>query len=103
MRRSPLPFACALVLVIVSVRGAQPREPLGTVSFPNSGAPSAQGDFIRGVAWLHSFGYEEAIAAFRAAQKVDPGFALAYWGEAMAFNQTLWFHEDLAGGRAALA
>jgi tetratricopeptide (TPR) repeat protein len=28
---------------------------------------------------------------------------MAYWGEAMCFNQPLWFHQDLAEGRAALA
>ena len=44
----------------------------GTLAFPNSGAPAAQDDFLRGVAWLHSFGYEDAIAAFRAAQAKDP-------------------------------
>jgi tetratricopeptide (TPR) repeat protein len=79
------------------------RQPLGTIIFPNSGAPAAQADFIRGVAWLHSFGYEEAIEAFRAAQKIDPKFPLAYWGEAMCFNQPLWFGEEVAAGRAALA
>jgi tetratricopeptide (TPR) repeat protein len=82
---------------------AQVREPLGTITFPNTGAAAAQRDFLRGVAWLHSFGYEEAIEAFRAAQNIDPGFALAYWGEAMAFNQPLWFHEDRARAQAALA
>ncbi len=75
---------------------------LGAVSFPNSGAPAAQDAFLRGLAWLHSFGYEEAIDAFRAAQKADPGFAMAYWGEAMSFNQPLWFHEELESGRAVL-
>jgi tetratricopeptide (TPR) repeat protein len=55
------------------------------------------------VAWLHSFGYEEALGAFREAEEIDPGFALAYWGEAMSFNQTLWYHEEVSGGRAALA
>jgi tetratricopeptide (TPR) repeat protein len=76
--------------------------PLGTIAFPTSGAPAAQTEFIRGVLWLHSFGYEEAIEAFRRAQKIDPTFAMAYWGEAMAFNQPLWFHEDLAAAQAAL-
>src|SRR5207248_1201532 len=32
----------------------------------------------------------------------DPGFAMAYWGEAMCFNQTLWENEDVAKGRLAL-
>src|SRR5918997_4091290 len=82
---------------------AQLREPLGKISFPNSGAAAAQPDFIRGVAWLHSFGYEDAIDAFRAAQAKDPGFVLAYWGEAMSFNQPLWFFEEPDKGRQALA
>ena len=98
LRLLPALIACATGLV-----AAQVREPLGTISFPNSGAPSAQGDFIRGVAWLHSFGYEDAIAAFRAAQAKDPNFVLAYWGEAMCFNQPLWFFEEPDKGRIALA
>jgi tetratricopeptide (TPR) repeat protein len=84
-----------------------PRKPapvpeLGAISFPNSGAPAAQAAFLRGVGWLHSFGYEEAIDAFREAQKADPSFALAYWGEALSFNQPLWFQEEADKGRAAL-
>ncbi|OFW46223.1 MAG: hypothetical protein A3J29_05355 [Acidobacteria bacterium RIFCSPLOWO2_12_FULL_67_14b] len=79
------------------------QERLGRVSFSNSGNAAAQADFLRGVAWLHSFGYEDAIDAFRAAQKIDPSFALAYWGEAMSFSQPLWFFEEVDKGRAALA
>ncbi|MGE0361928.1 MAG: hypothetical protein AB7H93_11680 [Vicinamibacterales bacterium] len=76
---------------------------LGSLAFPNSGAAAAQEDFLRGVAWLHSFGYEDAIAAFRAAQATDPSFAMAYWGEALSFSQPLWFFEEPDKGRAALA
>jgi tetratricopeptide (TPR) repeat protein len=76
---------------------------LGAVVFPNSGSPAAQAEFLRGVAWLHSFGYEDAIDAFRAAQKIDSSFAMAYWGEAMSFSQPLWFFEEVDKGRAALA
>ena len=47
--------------------------------------------------------YEDAIDAFRGAQKIDPSFALAYWGEAMSFSQPLWFYEEVLQGRAALA
>ncbi|MEW6321101.1 MAG: hypothetical protein AB1635_08430 [Acidobacteriota bacterium] len=91
-----------LLLASLAVASAQPGAPLGAVTFPNSGSAKAQADFLRGVAWLHSFGYEEAIDAFRAAQRADPSFALAYWGESLAFNQPLWFHEDVEAGRAAL-
>jgi tetratricopeptide (TPR) repeat protein len=90
------------VLSALVVQGA-PSTPLGRISFPNSGAAVAQPPFIRGVLLLHSFEYDDAIAAFREAQKADPGFALAYWGEAMCFNQTLWYNENLAKGREALA
>ncbi len=80
-----------------------PRPQLGRVVFPNSGNAAAQAQFLQGVAWLHSFMYEDAIDAFRAAQKIDPSFALAYWGEAMSFSQPLWFFEEVPQGRAALA
>ena len=58
---------------------------------------------MRGVLFLHSFEYDDAIEAFRQAQKADPAFAMAYWGEALAYNQPLWFNEDVAKARAALA
>jgi tetratricopeptide (TPR) repeat protein len=74
------------------------------VSLSAAQAPSpAQAEFNRGVTWLHSFMYEDAIDAFRSAQKLDPSFAMAYWGEAMSFSQPLWFYEELPQARAALA
>lgn len=79
-----------------------PAPPLGRIDFPTSGSRDAQPHFLRGVAWLHSFEYEEAIDAFREARRLDPGFALAYWGEALAFTQPLWFHEDVAAARSVL-
>jgi hypothetical protein len=57
---------------------------------------------VRGVLFLHSFEYDDAIEAFRQAQKADPAFAMAYWGEALAYNQPLWFNEDLVKARATL-
>ena len=76
---------------------------LGHISFPNSGSQAAQGPFIRGVLLLHSFEYDDAIAAFREAQRIDPGFALAYWGEALSYNQPLWYNENADKARAVLA
>ena len=82
---------------------AQPASTLGKISFPNSGAAAAQAAFIRGVLLLHSFEYDDAIDAFRQAQRTDPGFALAYWGEALSYNQPLWYNESVDKARAALA
>jgi len=96
------PVSFVLALCVVATLGAQsPR--LGRVAFPTSGSAPAQPAFLRGVLLLHSFEYDDAIASFHEAQRLDPGFALAYWGEAMCFNQTLWFNENLEKARAALA
>ncbi len=67
---------------------------LGVLDFPNSGAAAAQEDFSRGVMLLHSFEFDDARRAFLAAQAIDPGFAMAIWGEAMTFNHPLWAHQD---------
>src|SRR6266516_1657937 len=75
---------------------------LGTITFPNSGAPAAQAPFIRGVLLLHSFEYQDAARAFREAQRIDPGFALAYWGEALTYTHPLWDEQDRNAARAAL-
>jgi tetratricopeptide (TPR) repeat protein len=75
----------------------------GTVSFANSGAPAAQPAFLRGLALLHNFEYSDAATAFREAQTRDPGFAMAYWGEAMSYNHGVWREQDSTAARTALA
>jgi len=74
----------------------------GHVDFANSGAPSAQADFLDGLALLHDFEYPAAAAAFRRAEAADAGFAMAYWGEAMTFNHPIWMQQDLKAARDAL-
>src|SRR5512139_47868 len=76
---------------------------VGLVEFANSGAKAVQQDFRYGVAQLHNFQYEDAAAAFRRAQRADPSFALAYWGEAMTYNHPVWMQQDAAAARAVLA
>lgn len=76
---------------------------LGTVTFPTSAkSDAAQTAFVRGLLLLHLFEYPDATAAFRQAEQLDPGFAMAYWGEAMTYNHPVWNELDLAAGRAAL-
>jgi tetratricopeptide (TPR) repeat protein len=75
---------------------------LGNIVFANSGGAAAQADFLRGVALLHSFEYEDAAKAFKAAQKADRSFALAYWMEALTYRHPLWGQEYLDEARAAL-
>ena len=73
-----------LPLLTTVVLAQQPR--LGTVHFPTSGTAAAQEHFLRGVGYLHSFEYHAAGQAFREAQRAEPGFAMAYWGEAMTLT-----------------
>ena len=103
-KASAVKKACA-TLAALPTGVAQPfrAASLGKISFPNSGSAAAQPAFIRGVLLLHSFEYDDAIAAFRQAQQADPGFALAYWGEALSYNQPLWYNESVDKARAALA
>jgi tetratricopeptide (TPR) repeat protein len=88
-----------LLLVPVLAR-AQSR--VGQVSFENSGSAAAQKDFLHGLAQLHNFEYEFAAEDFQRAQKTDPDFVMAYWGEAMTFNHPIWMEQDADAARAAL-
>jgi len=81
-----------------------PGRVLGEISFPTSAtSPEAQAAFIRGMLLLHLFEYPFAREEFIHAQQIEPGFAMAYWGEAMTYNHPIWDEQDLEAGRAALA
>jgi tetratricopeptide (TPR) repeat protein len=106
MRQSHFALKTAMltpILFVFAFSAFAQTTQLGRVDFPNSGAPRAQGDFLRGLAALHSFWYEEALEAFQAATKADPDFAMGYWGEAMTYNHPLWAQQDAEAGRKALA
>ena len=75
---------------------------LGSVDFPTSGSGDAQTHFLRGTALLHSFGFEDAAIEFLQAQELDPGFAMAYWGEALSYNHPLQRFQEWGLPRAAL-
>ncbi len=66
------------------------NEQLGKVSFPISCAPASQKAFERGVALLHSFGYEEAEEQFVEIIQKDPVCAMAHWGIAMSLFHQIW-------------
>ena len=76
---------------------------LGVLDFPNSGAAEAQDAFDRGVKLLHSFEFEDSRAAFLEAQEIDPGFAMAIWGEAMTHNYPIWAQQERDEALAALS
>jgi tetratricopeptide (TPR) repeat protein len=94
-------IALAAIMLLAGLTAAA-ADGYGHVEFVNSGAPSAQADFLDGLALLHDFEYESAAAAFRRAQILDPTFAMAYWGEAMTHNHPVWMQQDAKAARAAL-
>jgi Tetratricopeptide repeat len=79
------------------------QSQLGKVDFPTSGSKEAQAHFLRGLAALHSFWYEEALEAFREATKVEPDFMMGLWGEAMSHNHPLWSEQDIEAARSVIA
>jgi tetratricopeptide (TPR) repeat protein len=89
-------------------RAAEPGDlrGAGTVDFPVSCKPAARPEFIRGVALLHSFFYEEARRSFTAAAEKDPGCAMAQWGIAMTWWHPIWTPprpDEMSAGKAAVA
>lgn len=91
------------LLALLSAPLSAQFESVGTLSFPTSGSPTAQQHFLRGVAILHSFGWKQAIAQFKEAQRLEPGFAMAYWGETLCYNHPLQTEQDAKTPRAVLA
>ncbi len=88
--------------VLAASAAAGQEAVLGRAEFPTSGSGAAQPAFLEGVLLLHSFEYADAAEAFRRAQAADPGFAMAYWGEAMTYNHPLWMERDRSSARKAL-
>ncbi|MBV9248236.1 MAG: hypothetical protein JO227_03175 [Acetobacteraceae bacterium] len=78
----------------------------GKVTFPTSCSQSAQAQFERAVAILHSFFYPETVKAFQAVITTDPGCAMAYWGLALSQRPNPlvppWPPENLKRGLEAI-
>ena len=76
---------------------------LGKLDFPTSTqSAEAQVAFEQGMLLLHLFEYPFAEAEFQRAQAIDPGFAMAYWGEAMVHNYPIWDEQEPDKARAVL-
>ncbi len=81
------------------------RIELGRVNFAVSCPGPAQTQFSRGIAWMHSFEYEEAEKVFSQITAADPKCSMGYWGIAMSRYHPLWAppsEADLRAGREAI-
>ncbi len=77
------------LLTVLAAPAMGQFDNVGSIDFPTSAEGEVQQHFLRGVAILHSFGWKQAIEQFQAAQALDPDFAMAYWGESLAYNHPL--------------
>jgi tetratricopeptide (TPR) repeat protein len=84
----------AALVAIAATPGAVPAQ---------TSSASAQPDVAEGISWLHSFEYERALGAFERAEAADSRAAMAYWGQAMCYEQLLWGNENVAEARRILA
>jgi tetratricopeptide (TPR) repeat protein len=91
--------AASLLALLLPALG-QPAEQLGDVRFATSCSPSAQQQFNRAVAILHSFWYDEAVKAFTAVTETDVACAMGYWGVAMSYWYPLWYPPEEAALKA---
>lgn len=94
MKFFSISFLALLIATAFSYQISAQDKLLGKIDFPNSGSQEAQADFIEGMKFLHNFEYEDAARAFRRAQKIDPDFAMAYYGEAKSHNHPIWMQQD---------
>ncbi|MDC7999533.1 hypothetical protein POV26_00625 [Aequorivita todarodis] len=98
-----LTYFFTLLLIVSCKQKETEKNHLGVVSITITGKESAQPHFEKGLLLLHSFEYEDAREAFQKAQKEDPKMAMAYWGEAMTYNHSLWQQQDYEAATAVLA
>src|SRR6185503_7176276 len=96
-------ISIAFIISMLAPGVSAQQSQLGRVVFPTSGSEKAQVHFMRGLAALHSFWFEEAVDEFRESTKIDPEFVMGYWGEAMAYNHPLWAEQDTEAARKTLA
>lgn len=71
-------------------RSAPRLQNLGTYSRPATTRNSqAQTYFNQGLVLAYAFNHAEAVRSFREAARLDPDFAMAYWGEAYALGPNI--------------
>lgn len=95
-----------LLLITISLFCCKNNEAkvdyLGVVNLEVTGKKTAISEFEKGLLLLHSFEYQDAREAFLKAQEKDPNMAMAYWGEAMTYNHSLWRSQEFDDGFSAI-
>ena len=92
--RFRLTIAVLVAAGTLGLRAQAPARPAASpwsVEFQTSTTSAqAKEHFVQGVTLMHLFMYQDAAREFQAAQKADPAFAMAYWGEALTYYRPIW-------------
>lgn len=100
--------AASLALAI-AVAGAAPASAqldpgLGPVHWKMPAASAeAQKYFDQGMAYLYAFNHEQSVRSFQRAAALDPNFAMAKWGEALALGPNINMDVDPEHEKQAFA
>jgi tetratricopeptide (TPR) repeat protein len=113
MSRPHLTLVVLVALFLVGCRSTAPtqqadRAPLldglNVHSLPiATDVPMAQRYFDQGLVLAYGFNHAEAARSFREAQRLDPGCAMCYWGEALVLGPNINAPMDPAHNDAAWA
>ena len=92
--RFRLTIAVLVAAGTLGLRAQAPARPAASpwsVEFQTSTTSAqAKEHFVQGVTLMHLFMYQDAAREFQTAQKADPAFAMAYWGEALTYYRPIW-------------
>ncbi len=102
MIRSLILFLFLIILGCSNPKEEDDEQHLGIINLAVSGDKEAIPHFEKGLLLLHSFEFVDAAESFIEAQKIDPEFVMAYWGEAMTYNHPLWRQQNYEKGVEAL-
>lgn len=93
----------ALLLIFSCKQQKKENNQLGKIFISVSGNKNALPSFEKGLLLLHSFEYEDAREAFQEAYQKDANMAMAYWGEAMTYNHSLWQQQNYEAAKTTLS
>jgi len=92
-----------LLILVISCKEQKTNDNyLGIVNIEITGNKKAVPHFEKGLLLLHSFEYSDSREAFIDAQEEDPELLMAYWGDAMTHNHSLWTEQNFEKGIEAL-
>jgi tetratricopeptide (TPR) repeat protein len=83
----------AMAAALMQAQGAAPirlYDGVGKIDFQiSTSSPEAQRYFNQGMGFAYGFNHAAAIASFRAAQQLDPGCAMCFWAESLAYGPNI--------------